>query len=437
MFGQKPVGNWSNFYESGQLSSKGKWKENGLDSIWTFYRENGEISKTISYERNFKNGNYTVYDSSNLIQFQGFYVNDTLQGPFKKYKDGQLIQEGNYVNGELNGWIKEINPTSGLVASIVEFKNGEAGDARELNRTVDGKRIGLWQWFDANGDLIKQEIYTDGALNGSQKQSVASFKFEKKYFSNGQLKARYMIQNGYKNGIQTNYDSLGNTLAAFEYRNDTLLSEGWFTKEGLKDSLWIEYLPNQVKAAKGNYKNGQKEGLWIYYFPNGYVEQKGRYQQDLPTGEWLWYYPNGQLRRQENFYKGQYEGEVLDYDSLGTLLQSRNFTYNTLDGDLYYFIGDHKEKGNMVNGFREGKWVYFYGNKKKAFVGKYKDGLPEGKHKFWFENGRIAYVIHYKKGKLNGKKLEYFENGGLNHNYIYKNGTLKYVDGERLVEKNN
>ena len=434
--GKKPIGIWSNFYPSGQLSSKGKWKENGLDSIWTFYRENGEISKTISYERNLKNGNYTVYDSLNFIEFQGYYVNDTLQGPFKKFTGGKLIQEGAYLNGELNGMVKQLDPATGMIVSFVEYKNGTEGEVHDLNQTMNGKRHGLWQWYDENGNLIRQELYENGEISSSELKPIADFNFKKDYFPNGQLKALYMVQNGYKNGIQTNYDSLGNTLAAFAYRNDTLLSEGWFTKEGLKDSLWIEYFPNQTKSAKGNYKNGKKEGLWIYYFANGDVEQKGRYQQDLPTGEWLWYYPNGQVRRQENFFKGQYEGAVLDYDSLGTLLQSRNFTYNTLDGDLYYFIGDHQEKGNMVNGFREGKWVYFYGNKRKAFVGKYKDGLPEGKHKIWFENGRLAYVIHYKKGKLNGKKLEYFENGGLNHKYIYKNGVLKYVDDERLLERN-
>jgi antitoxin component YwqK of YwqJK toxin-antitoxin module len=402
--------------------------------VWTFFDKNGNILRSISYERNLKNGPYTVYDSNQVISFLGHYINDTLQGPFKKYKNGILTEEGFYKNGAIDGKFKEYDE-NGTLISLSDFNEGVESNEIEINRTVDGKKNGLWQKFDKDGNLIQQEVYLNGELVTNEGKSGTPFQFEKEYYPNGQLKSRYMLKNGYKNGIQTNYDSLGNALAAFSYRNDTLLAKGWFNEDGTKDSLWENYAPNGKINYKGSYKNGKKEGLWIYYFEDGNVEQKGRYKDDLPHGEWLWYYPNGQLRRQENFYKGKYEGEVKDFDENGNLIQDRNYAFNTQEGRSYYFIGDHEEKGEMQNGLREGKWTYYFDGKKKAFVGKYKDGFPEGKHKYWFGNGRRAYVMKYKNGKLHGKMIEYIESGGVNHVYIYKNGKLKTLDGEEIVER--
>jgi len=422
-----------NFYESGQISSNGKWDEKGLDSVWTFYDKNGNILRSISYDKNLKNGFYTVFDTAQVISFLGNYVNDTLQGSFKKFKKGNLIEEGFYKNGLINGKLKEYDE-NGNAISLLNFKDGVEGDGIVINRTIDGKKSGLWQKFDKNDNLIQQEIYLNGELVTNEGSGGVSFKFEKEYFGNGQLKNQYMTQEGYKNGIQINYDSLGNKRASYSYKNDTLLAKGWFTTEGSKDSLWEYYNSNNTLSYNGSYKDGQKDGLWVYYFNNGNVEQKGRYSENLPHGEWLWYYLNGQLRRQENFYHGKYNGEVKDFDKKGNIIQDRNYTFNTLEGKSYYFIGDHEEKGEMKNGLREGKWTYFFNGKKKAFTGKFKDGLPDGKHKYWFGNNHRSYVMKYKNGKLHGKMIEHNEAGGVNHVYIYKNGKLKTLDGEPFTE---
>lgn len=425
----KPIGIWTNFYESGQINSQGKWSANGLDSVWLFYTSAGQIERSISYANNLKNGRYIVYDSLQQIKFDGFYVNDTLQGPYKRFEFGKLVEEGNYNKGQRDGLIREFDGQTGRLIKMVELKNGTETEEKWINRLVNGKKEGLWQTYDANGKLISQEIYKNGELVKDDSNPNVFFTFEKEFHPNGVLKAQYAIQNGMKNGIQSNFDEQGQQLVSEVYKNDTLVSSGWFTKEGSKDSLWQTFYPNGNLLSKGNYVNGKKEGVWTYYFPNQKIEQKGRYKDDLPTSEWVWYYPNGQIRRIEHFFKGKYDGEILDYDSLGALIQKQTYAYNSIEGDYYYFVGDHQEKGKMQNGLREGKWVYYYNGNKKAFVGKYKDGLPDGKHKIWFENGKRAYVLSYKKGKLHGRKLEYYEKGGLMHDYLYKNGTLISMDG--------
>lgn len=403
-----------------------------MDSVWVFYSSEGKLQRSIQFAENLKNGEYIVYDSLAMIQFYGRYIRDTLQGPYQRFFHGKLVEEGIYKKGKIDGKQKEYDPESGNLILLTDFTNGEKGEDVKINRFEKGKKIGLWQKYDEKGNLIKQEVY----LNGELVTEVGTpFNFEKEYFLSGRVKNQYMKQNGYKNGIQTNFDSLGNQQISYLYQNDTLLAEGWISKDGSKDSLWKFYDQNGNIINKGNFIKGVKEGLWIYYFENGSIEQKGKYKENLPHGEWLWYYPNGQLRRQENFYKGKYEGEIKDFDTIGNLVQSRNFSFNILEGNLYYFIGDHQEFGKMQNGVREGKWMYYYNKDKKAFIGKFKDGFPEGKHLYWFGNGRRAYLMKYKNGKLHGRLIEYIESGGVNHIYIFKRGILKTLDGEVIKEK--
>ncbi len=428
----KPFGYWTNFYETGEINSYGKWNEKGLDSVWLFFAPNGQIMRSISYAENLKNGEYIVYDSTQHISFQGFYVNDTLQGPFSRYANGKLVEQGNYQKGVLNGTIEQYDTLTGEIITILKFENGEEKEERRINQLINGKKEGLWEIRDAKGRIIRQEIYKNGELLKDDSDSTVNFVFEEEFYPNGQLKTQYATKGGLKNGIQSNFDENGKALRSEIYRLDTLQAKGWFDKEGLRDSLWEMFYPSGALYGKGQYKSGKKEGLWYYYFEDQKIEQKGRYFEDLPTGEWTWYYPNGQTRRLENYYKGRHEGEILDFDSTGTLIQKQTIAYDSREGDYYYFIGDHQEKGRFQNGLREGKWVYTYRNGKKAFVGKFKNGLAQGKHKIWYDTGRIAYRIHYKQGKIHGKKLEYYPTGGLMHLYIYKRGKIFSVDGIEL-----
>lgn len=424
----KPIGKWTNFYESGQIKSEGNWKSNGLDSIWLFYSIEGKISRSISFAYNLKNGRYLVYDSVEMIQFDGFYVNDTLQGLFKRFQNGKLIEEGNYLKGELDGLLREYDANTGRLLSIKDLASGEIEDEKRINRMINDKKEGLWQNFDDDGRLLSQETYINGVLQKDDSNPNVSIDFETEFHKNGQLKSEYVLLDEMKSGVKSNFDENGARLISEVFEKDILIANGWFNQEGLKDSIWQNFYPDGALLSKGKFKGGKKEGQWIYYFTNSSVEQKGWFKDNLPSGQWTWYYPNGQIRRSEGFYRGKYQGDIIDYDTEGKIIQKQTYAYNELEGEYYYFIGDHQEKGKMQNSLREGKWVYHHANGKKSFVGKYKDGLAQGKHKYWFENGNRSFNISYQRGKLHGKKMEFYERGGLMHTYIYKNGKLFSID---------
>ena len=202
----KPIGYWTNFFESGEIRSYGKWNSNGLDSTWLFYSEKGEIERSITYANNLKNGQYLVYDSTQTIEFDGFYINDTLQGSFKRFKDGKLTEEGNYNKGEINGLLKEYDSNTGNLITIKNISDGEISDERRINRSINGKKYGIWQTFDNNGKLLSHEIYENGKLISDQEISSIPFNFKEEFHGNGKLKSRYVLTNGLKNGIQRNFD---------------------------------------------------------------------------------------------------------------------------------------------------------------------------------------------------------------------------------------
>ena len=187
----KPIGYWTNWFESGQISSYGKWNSNGLDSTWLFYSEKGEIKRSITYANNLKNGQYLVYDSIQIIEFNGFYINDTLQGPYKRFKAGKLVEEGNYDKGEINNFLKEYDQNTGNLITIKSITDGKISDEQRINRSINGKKEGIWQTFDNNGKLLSQEIYENGQLIYDQVVQSIPFDFEEEFHTNGKLKSRY------------------------------------------------------------------------------------------------------------------------------------------------------------------------------------------------------------------------------------------------------
>lgn len=72
-----------------------------------FYPKTGKPSELTDYKNGRKNGRWIKYFPDGKISTSGFYVNDTLQGPFQVYDiNGQLLMKGQYKNALQEGvWI--------------------------------------------------------------------------------------------------------------------------------------------------------------------------------------------------------------------------------------------------------------------------------------------------------------------------------------------
>jgi len=141
------------YYYDGSLLKEYSYNEQGkLDGIMVEY---GHARRT---ERDYKNGKIDgqerIFDSNgNLITYVS-YSNDMRHGPFRIYEEGgddmpPFIREG-YTwgwNGK-KGKYKETWAQSGKPKCIEHY-------------TENGEKTGLWQEWDYNGKLIREENYAE------------------------------------------------------------------------------------------------------------------------------------------------------------------------------------------------------------------------------------------------------------------------------------
>ena len=76
----KPEGYWKTYYEDGTLKSEGNRLNHQLDSLWKFYREDGALEKMITFKEGKKNGYTYLYNSEGLLIGKEPYVKDIKQG---------------------------------------------------------------------------------------------------------------------------------------------------------------------------------------------------------------------------------------------------------------------------------------------------------------------------------------------------------------------
>ena len=86
------------------------------------------------------------------------YKDNILNGPFKEYDNhGNILFEGSYENGELNGKAREY------------FIYTDGGSSYSEGYYVDNEKQGLWKEYDKEGILHSTQYYTDGREDGTYK----------------------------------------------------------------------------------------------------------------------------------------------------------------------------------------------------------------------------------------------------------------------------
>ncbi len=192
--------------------------------------------------------------------------NGKKQGPWKKYENGVLVYEGQFVNDVPQGTFKYYFP-NGKLKSVSEFVTGvskvkvtiyhENGNVASKGVFVNQQKDGQWQYFSEKNVLLSEENYKLGK----------------------------------KDGLFVTYSLDGNKLKEEQYANDQLNGESkaYYEKEEL--------------FTVSHYINGKLNGEWVTYYPGGEVSQKGTYYNGFRTGTWDTYDEQGRIRRTEEFDK--------------------------------------------------------------------------------------------------------------------------------------
>ena len=191
------------------------------------------------------------YDNLGNIIFEGEYLNGKKNGKGKEYSNGELRFEGEYLNGKRNGKGKEyFKGRFGDFHGSVKFQGEYINDYR-----YNGKI------FDENGNLVGE--LKNGNSKGKVKEGDECGYFEGEYINgkrNGKatenfgaytvFKGEYL--NGKKNGILK------------EYVDDKLIFEGEYLN-GERNGKGKEYSYESGKLVfEGEYLNGEKWNGKIY-----------------------------------------------------------------------------------------------------------------------------------------------------------------------------
>ena len=210
-----------------KLKDENKSPEQNDDSL-KFYRNN--IGKStflnlllLEYS-NFGNCyeffNYKIYreekDSKGQLIYEGEFMNGKRDGKGKEYNNGELIYEGEYIKGVREGKGKEYN-NGELIYEGEYIKGVKDGKGKEYNygelifegEYINGLRNGKGKQYFFN-ELIFEGEYMDGIRNG----------FGKEYYINNKIKFEGEFQNGKINGKGKEYDYFGRLIFEGEYVNN-------------------------------------------------------------------------------------------------------------------------------------------------------------------------------------------------------------------------
>lgn len=172
--------------------------QNDVKEILDYNKEIASTGYDDMSQRNEFSKNLQLNKNSDIIEkpSNGLYQ--------KKDEEGQLIMEGNYIDGEMNGDWKTYYSNGKLESKGIYIK---------------GNKEGLWEEYYENGNLASKVNFKEG-------KKVEVFK---NYYLNGQLKGKINYKEGKEHGVMELY-----------HKNGKLMLEGYF-KDAIQIGVWKYY----------------------------------------------------------------------------------------------------------------------------------------------------------------------------------------------------
>ncbi len=185
---------WKYFYNTGELKSEGKYKNNKKLGKWLFYFKNGNNEQMGKYKKGKTNGLWKwYYKSGSLLREENFY-NGKEEGMLVEYSEqGNIITKGKYIDGEKEGyWFYNV------------------GDHTQEGIYKQGLRDDVWKYYFPDGKLKFEGRFIQGNPDGKHKY----------YYENGRLKEECIYVMGKKHGNWKNYDNEGYLKMTITYKDD-------------------------------------------------------------------------------------------------------------------------------------------------------------------------------------------------------------------------
>lgn len=201
-------------------------------------------------------------------------------------------------------------------------------------------------------------------------------------------------------------------------------------KDGYFEGKW-DYYANNILKQSLNFKDGYLEGKQYYYFPNGDPEYEATFKKGIKNGDWLYYSRDGGKREQITYIDNKMSKKVTYYTN-GNVDMERNFKNGKEHGATKTFTqeGVLKSDKNYVDGKQVGKQFILMssniGNFYRYSNYNNKGNLEGAYSEEWEETKKPKEKGQYIDGKKDGKWTKYNIGGVETSSETYKNGVFQY-----------
>ncbi|MEQ9425391.1 MAG: toxin-antitoxin system YwqK family antitoxin [Cyclobacteriaceae bacterium] len=139
-------------------------------------------------------------------------------------RDGEVLQEGDYLNGIREGYWTEYHP-NGIVKTMSNFKNGKLhgayisldsrGNITEKFSFLEGLKTGTYHKYDRGKISVTME-YQNDLVHGNVQR----------FYPNGNIQEESNYASGILHGKARWYDQQGNVTIEYTYENGDLIDKG-------------------------------------------------------------------------------------------------------------------------------------------------------------------------------------------------------------------
>ena len=278
---------------------------------------------------------------------------------------------------------------------------------RETKKPLQGSsRI-----IDGYTTQYTEAVFKNGIPDGSWK----TYKYNK-------LAEEYMYDNGILTGQCKEYYEDGSVKVLRNY------------DKGELNGRYMEYYPDGSVKISRNFVKGKPDGKFLEYGTNGKIESEVNYKNGLQDGPEIRYDSEGNIRSQSNYAGGKASGkEVRNISSnAGDYVQTANYNKEGKYDGAYSEIftnGNVKEKGQYVNGKKDGTWEYGKKNGQKTRTDVYAND-EKIKETLYYTDNTVEVIRELKSGKKNGWERKYnYGDGSLKSEIFYKDGEISSETG--------
>ena len=307
------VGLWQEFYEGYRLKRERYFKDGLLDGYYKEYDPQGKLTLTLLYR-----------DGILVEEVQEEQIQSLEKKEF--YTDGTIKKTGFFIQDKPVGVHKEFDRSGEVTVSYIYNDDSEIIEKGIIDN--DGKRIGSWQLFFADGSVKASGKYVNNRREGTWKFFFPNGQVEQTgnyikgkyngiwtwYYPTGELWKEEEFYNGKEEGFYIEYDLLGNTLVEGEYF------------DGEQEGKW-KTMVNDYRA-EGSYVTGLIDGRWRHYHDNGALAFDGNYVQGNAEGRHRYFYANGSIKEEQYYSNGIREKHWKKYNELGELIITISYKNN-------------------------------------------------------------------------------------------------------------